>query len=610
MINKEIIINKKTREIINGENGDLFRLGVDGENLQENIVFKFEDEFVNGTARVEITMQDDTKSYVMTTKQDESYILPIKSVIAKHGLNTMQLVITQGTSEEEIPIFKSKTFSFYIDESVNADSEAPEEYESWLEQANTKLNELDNVDIEAEKENHTATITITKKDGTEEVINIYDGEKGDTGERGPQGERGETGPAGPQGERGLTGERGPQGEIGPKGDTGSTGATGETGPAGPQGPKGDTGETGPAGRDGYVQYTAGDNITIENNVISAISSADFTINIDEHLTSTTALNISELKPGRYTLKSNNDNRYFYVKADTNYQGAIITLSEFSLYEPFVVVNSPFEDSKLAFYYVANDNRTMTKYRYKNGTSSGFSTTVINDNYPILRTYRTDSNSVASTNTFTGTNTFTKLPQSSVVPTNDNELTNKKYVDDLISSAGGGTNVKNFTTTPAGALILSENEDVGFYVNQNISSYRLNYVKTADSQVYSTSYNIIFYEITKDLSEATTNETVGYAIGIWLDGTIENHVGKITQIGILKDTDGHIRFSNSDQKYLWLLTNGTQRFVGLKKYDTLPQIITYTTPTNDNEFVPKKYVDDKIGDINTILASLTTPGGNS
>jgi hypothetical protein len=62
------------------------------------------------------------------------------------------------------------------------------------------------------------------------------GNKGDTGERGPAGP---VGPAGPQGERGLTGETGPKGE------------------------------TGPAGRDGYLQYTAGENITIENNVISA-----------------------------------------------------------------------------------------------------------------------------------------------------------------------------------------------------------------------------------------------------------------------------------------------------------------------------------------------------
>ena len=208
MINKEIIISKKTREITNNE---LFKLGVDGENLQENIIFKFENEFVNGTARVEITTQDGTKSYIMTTKQNETYILPVKSIITKKGLNTMQLVITQGTNDEEIPIFKSKTFSFYIDESINAESEAPEEYPQWIDEANTKLNELDNIDIDIEKVNHTATITITKKDGTQQEVEIYDGEKGDkgdTGARGPQGIQGptgETGPAGKDGKDGING---------------------------------------------------------------------------------------------------------------------------------------------------------------------------------------------------------------------------------------------------------------------------------------------------------------------------------------------------------------------------------------------------------------------
>lgn len=41
------------------------------------------------------------------------------------------------------------------------------------------------------------------------------------------------------------------------------------GEKGEKGDTGDTGDTGEPGRDGVIQYTAGDNITIENNVISA-----------------------------------------------------------------------------------------------------------------------------------------------------------------------------------------------------------------------------------------------------------------------------------------------------------------------------------------------------
>lgn len=135
-------------------------------------------------------------------------------------------------------------------------------------------------------------ISWTNDKGAEnpESVNIK-GEKGDTGETGPQGLKGDTGATGPQGPKGDTGETGPQG---PKGDTGATGpqgasgtdgitptigangnwylgstdtgkpsrgATGpqglkgETGATGPQGPKGETGATGPQGPKGDTGAT-------------------------------------------------------------------------------------------------------------------------------------------------------------------------------------------------------------------------------------------------------------------------------------------------------------------------------------------------------------------
>ncbi len=70
------------------------------------------------------------------------------------------------------------------------------------------------------------------------------GDKGDTGERGPQGDKGDTGEQGPKGDKGDTGEQGPQGEKGDKGETG------EQGPQGEKGDKGDTGDQGPQGETG------------------------------------------------------------------------------------------------------------------------------------------------------------------------------------------------------------------------------------------------------------------------------------------------------------------------------------------------------------------------
>jgi hypothetical protein len=103
-----------------------------------------------------------------------------------------------------------------------------------------------------------------------------------------------TGPQGPKGDTGKTGLTGPQGPQGPKGDTG------DIGPAGPQGPKGDTGDTGPQGPQGEAgatyddtqireliagkqdALTAGENITIENNVISSKGGGGGSVDLSEY----------------------------------------------------------------------------------------------------------------------------------------------------------------------------------------------------------------------------------------------------------------------------------------------------------------------------------------
>ena len=99
----------------------------------------------------------------------------MKRIITKKGLNSLQLVITQGTNDEDIPVFKSEKISFFIREAINAVGEAPEGYDQWIEIANAKLNQMDNLDIDVSKEGKVSTVTITKKDGTEESVEITDG---------------------------------------------------------------------------------------------------------------------------------------------------------------------------------------------------------------------------------------------------------------------------------------------------------------------------------------------------------------------------------------------------------------------------------------------------
>lgn len=178
MTNIEINVSKETRMVYLNK----YTIGNDGENLQGNLVFKFKDNFVNGTGRLEYAING-TKTYAVLEKGDKQYSIPIKSVLTKNGTITMQLVITEGTGTTNIPIFKSNVFNVYCNKSINADTgETPSGYQTWLDLANTKLNLVDeaiesveNVDINASKTGNTATITITKHDGTTKSVNISDG---------------------------------------------------------------------------------------------------------------------------------------------------------------------------------------------------------------------------------------------------------------------------------------------------------------------------------------------------------------------------------------------------------------------------------------------------
>lgn len=53
----------------------------------------------------------------------------------------------------------------------------------------------------------------------------------------------------------------------------------------------------------------------------------------------------------------------------------------------------------------------------------------------------------------------------------------------------------------------------------------------------------------------------------------------------------------------LRTNEEQTIKSKKIFEVLP--VSDTEPTEDNEFVNKQYIDNKVGDISTILSTLTT-----
>ena len=97
-------------------------LGIVGENLQEKLIFTFQDEFVDGMARLEYEL-DTQKHYVLMEKVGQSYILPVQNVLlTKEGNIDLQLVITEDKTGT--PVFKSEVFTLYCKKSIEAVGEA------------------------------------------------------------------------------------------------------------------------------------------------------------------------------------------------------------------------------------------------------------------------------------------------------------------------------------------------------------------------------------------------------------------------------------------------------------------------------------------------------
>ena len=165
-----IKISRKTKKVFLPDDF----LIVNGENLQSKLIFEFTDEFVDGQARIEYEPLYGNKNYQWLTKENNTYTIPLKSALTGTSHIDLNLVITEGTNLEEIPKFVSKKFYFNIDPAVNAEIEQPDEYPAWIEMANTKLNQMDNLDIDVSKSGTTSTVTVTKKDGTEKSVEIKD----------------------------------------------------------------------------------------------------------------------------------------------------------------------------------------------------------------------------------------------------------------------------------------------------------------------------------------------------------------------------------------------------------------------------------------------------
>jgi len=146
------------------------------------------------------------------------------------------------------------------------------EVNSKLDAIDDALDEVDNLDIDANKVDNVTTVSITDKSGTTKTVQILDGTNGTNGVDGKDGKDGVDGKDGKDGTDGIDGYS-PIASVSKNDNVATitiTDKNGTTTATISDGIDGTNGRDGVDGRDGYVQYTAGTNITIdENNVISA-----------------------------------------------------------------------------------------------------------------------------------------------------------------------------------------------------------------------------------------------------------------------------------------------------------------------------------------------------
>ena len=154
--------------------------------------------------------------------------------------------------------------------------------------------------------------------------------------------------------------------------------------------------------------------------------------------------------------------------------------------------------------------------------------------------------VNTTDTIYGTKTFTTTPKITKAPTTDEEATNKKYVDNKIST------LNNSVDTKLTKYVDTEN-------NQEISGLK----------TFSTIPNI---SGTPTTSDNATNKN-------YVDTKVQSAIAELNIDNYLDETS-------------------TQSISGLKTFTTTPKITN--APTTDEEATNKKYIDDSISTLNNSI----------
>ena len=180
------------------------------------VEFEFADEITNEYVKeAYFTLNSSTYKKIIVNNECN---IPYE-VLTQQGQVEIGVVAYLVEDEEEIkrynpsPVYIATWKGSLKDNADNSEPITPSEMEQYeqalqdgLETVNNKIElindaliEVENQDIDAEKVNTTTTVTITKKDGTQQTVTILDGEKGETGASGKDGKDGRDGANGRDG---------------------------------------------------------------------------------------------------------------------------------------------------------------------------------------------------------------------------------------------------------------------------------------------------------------------------------------------------------------------------------------------------------------------------
>lgn len=159
-----------------------------GEYNIAEMHFEFSNEYEGLTKQAVFSTCEETYK---TPILNDTCIIPYE-VLQEPG-NVLLGVFAYATEDDELVLRYSPTPKYFnVAQGSYKEGSEPSlpprsEWEQLVEEVNEAITETNNLNIEAEKEDGTTTITITHKDGTEQEVQILDGEKGDKGDKGDPG---------------------------------------------------------------------------------------------------------------------------------------------------------------------------------------------------------------------------------------------------------------------------------------------------------------------------------------------------------------------------------------------------------------------------------------